>query len=413
MTETVTQSDVNLHSVSQDTRVAVQACRQSLSHGLIVLEYDSPQALEEYLPGWRELAATAADQNAFYAPAFFLPAVQHLSTTASWRLLMVVTEQTREVVGFFPLQETRGLLGMRQCTLWKSNLSYCTTPLVRTGVTSEVLAAVMQHLRRSSAPVHLLHFPMNLAQGRFHQELVNWARQQLVSTYHLDHYLRAEFRSVQNFTEYLESSIDRHHFRELKRQRRRLEDLGQVEFRRLTHPAQAELWTDWFLSLEASGWKGNGGTALVNSREQADFYKALVELGLKDRSLSMQGLFLNGDPISMATTLHQAQGSYAYKIAYNEDYRKYSPGVLLLLHLSESLANNPNMEWLDSCAAPDHSLANRYWSGRRSIENILVSLGGTVPDLTLSLLPVLRTLKRSTKQCTLAIIRKIRPKQST
>ena len=70
-----------------------------------------------------------------------------------------------------------------------------------------------------------------------------------------------------------------------------------------------------------------------------------------------------------------APGSFSFKTAYDEEYARYSPGVLLQRENLEILSRS-DIAWCDSCAAPDHPMIERIWREKRSVVRVSVALGG-------------------------------------
>jgi hypothetical protein len=69
-------------------------------------------------------------------------------------------------------------------------------------------------------------------------------------------------------------------------------------------------------------------------------------------------------------------GSWSFKIAYDEDLARFSPGVLIELENLAKVLNDPEIDWMDSCAVQDHSMINSLWAERRSIIQLSVPLSG-------------------------------------
>ena len=68
-------------------------------------------------------------------------------------------------------------------------------------------------------------------------------------------------------------------------------------------------------------------------------------------------------------------GAFSYKTAFDEDYARFSPGVLLQ---RENLAilDRSAVEWVDSCAAEAHPMIDHLWRERRAIARHSLAIGG-------------------------------------
>src|SRR5690606_26431333 len=66
--------------------------------------------------------------------------------------------------------------------------------------------------------------------------------------------------------------------------------------------------------------------------------------------------------------------AYTWKTAYDEAYAQWSPGTLLMLEVTRSHLDDPNILGTDSCAVPDHPVMSRIWSERRPVGTLVVGL---------------------------------------
>jgi CelD/BcsL family acetyltransferase involved in cellulose biosynthesis len=161
------------------------------------------------------------------------------------------------------------------------------------------------------------------------------------------------------------------HRRELERKRRRLADDLGAPLRTVDRAEDAGAVED-FLELEASGWKGREGTAMASMGNDADFFRAVCasfrELG-RLHLLSLEG---SGKRVAMACSLRAGEGIFCLKIAFDEGWRRYSPGALLVLDHASWFARHSDAAWMDSCVQPDNELVSRLWPGRRGIVTLAI-----------------------------------------
>ncbi len=95
---------------------------------------------------------------------------------------------------------------------------------------------------------------------------------------------------------------------ELRRRRRRLEEIGKLEvrFHQGTHDADA--WMRDFLALEASGWKGVHGTAIACNPDEHRFFESLARAAAARGKVLVCSLLLDGRPIAMTVNLRTGNG---------------------------------------------------------------------------------------------------------
>ena len=122
------------------------------------------------------------------------------------------------------------------------------------------------------------------------------------------------------------------HFRhEIKRKTKKLGALGEIDYQVYESPL-SEQNLQQFLNLENSGWKGRNKSSILHRPHLLRMYQLLSELNAKRLKLLNFNLFLNGQLISSSLSLKTPHGLYVFKIAYDESFNKFSPGILLRLH---------------------------------------------------------------------------------
>lgn len=366
---------------------------------------NNPADLIPYQSQWQELSARTIDPNPFYEDWFFLPAARHLGASEEWRILLIHACDAKqpgksELCGFFPFVTSRSYFGLSEWSLWKNSFCYLTSPLIERGHATSILRAAFHYLRTGGESAPLVNFPLISGEGPLHHALTEVLRENLTTLYLPDQYLRAMTTCRGSTDDYLKNALGGHHVREYRRKRRKLEALGQLEYRKLHEARGAECWIEWFLDLEATGWKARAGTAIKMHPEQAAFFREMMTLGLQSGKAQIEGLFLNGEPIALKCQLFSPPASFAFKIAFDESHHSCSPGVQLEFQSLNLLMERPELEFCDSCAIPGHQMIDRIWSERRLVRQLLVSSGQSVGEIALGTLPLLRTLNRMRKRWT-------------
>jgi CelD/BcsL family acetyltransferase involved in cellulose biosynthesis len=114
--------------------------------------------------------------------------------------------------------------------------------------------------------------------------------------------------------------------------RRQLNAAGTVEFVVSRSPQSLPDLLQQFLALEASGWKGAHGEGTAISLDQAlvQFYTDLLHRFGASGECEINLLRLNGHNIAGQFCLVSGGTWNHLKIAYDEEFDKYSPGAVLL-----------------------------------------------------------------------------------
>ncbi len=132
--------------------------------------------------------------------------------------------------------------------------------------------------------------------------------------------------------EAVEASLDSKFRQNLRRRKRRLAEQGEVKYLIVDgkDPKQLDEALADFFVIEASGWKGKGGTAISQKPELVGFYTQLARDAAKRGALALGFLTLNGKPIAAHLTLIHAGRSFLLKLGYDESFHEFSPGQQLV-----------------------------------------------------------------------------------
>ncbi|HEX9401179.1 MAG TPA: GNAT family N-acetyltransferase [Anaeromyxobacter sp.] len=115
----------------------------------------------------------------------------------------------------------------------------------------------------------------------------------------------------------------------LRRRTRRLLELGAVAVRRAEAPDEVDGAVRDFLALEASGWKGAGGTAIALDPALVRFYARLARDAAARGALAIRALTLDDRPVAVHLGLVHRGIYHLPKTAYDERLASVSPGQLL------------------------------------------------------------------------------------
>ncbi|KTD04744.1 GNAT family N-acetyltransferase [Fluoribacter gormanii] len=117
----------------------------------------------------------------------------------------------------------------------------------------------------------------------------------------------------------------------LRRKRKNAEaQVGKIEVEEIT-PSISKLpyYFNLFTQIEASGWKGRNGTAILCDSRMQKFLSLYCEEKAKQGALKFFFLKINHKIAGALLRIKDFNRLWSIKTAYNEAYAKYSPGVLL------------------------------------------------------------------------------------
>jgi CelD/BcsL family acetyltransferase involved in cellulose biosynthesis len=117
---------------------------------------------------------------------------------------------------------------------------------------------------------------------------------------------------------------------QVRRLRRALDREGEVVLRTTTEPGeQFERDLDSFLTLEASGWKTEAGTAIRSQPTWEVLYRGFAAAASADGWMRLYVLELDGRPIAADYGCAFAGCGYLIKTGFDEQLRELSPGIVL------------------------------------------------------------------------------------
>ncbi len=153
----------------------------------------------------------------------------------------------------------------------------------------------------------------------------------------------------------------------IRRNQKRLEKYGNVDFQLISSENEMPAALERFLLVENSGWKKEGGTSLSSHQEDRAFIEEMVaELSTQQRVVISE-LRVGNNIAASAINLISGREMFAFKIGYNEDYAEAGPGILHEVHLARYVAQNmPQLTRIDGCAKAD-SYLSQIWPDRIAI----------------------------------------------
>jgi CelD/BcsL family acetyltransferase involved in cellulose biosynthesis len=123
----------------------------------------------------------------------------------------------------------------------------------------------------------------------------------------------------------------------LRKARNKLAELSDVEFVSARSVPDLRRSFEEFLDVEASGWKGAGGTtsAIKLNRQLRAFYGSLLETYGADGGCEINLLRTKGRCLAAQFCLVTPDARHVLKVGYDEEYARMAPGNLLMEKLFE------------------------------------------------------------------------------
>lgn len=142
--------------------------------------------------------------------------------------------------------------------------------------------------------------------------------------------MRSPWLALQGVAE-ADAALDRKMRKELRRCRRRLDDLGAVEIGVEPPDGDLEALLGEAFAVEAMGWKGEAGSAIAASPEARAFYTAVARWAAARGTLRLVTARLDGRMVAFELDILQAGRMHALKTGFDPELARLSPGHLVAL----------------------------------------------------------------------------------
>lgn len=321
---------------------------------------------------WDACVAAAAEPNPFAERWFVMASARHLGDPAA--IQAVAAFEGSRLVGLMPLAREQRYYRIPVPTLanWVHANAFLGMPLLRKGREAAAWWAMLRALDSAPGLPPLLHLTAIVEGGAAHRALAEVADRPIATVLRHE---RALLQSDLAPDAYYEATVRKKKRKELKRLANRLDELGPVTTARFGGGEDLDEWTDAFLALEASGWKGREGSALGSDDGKRGFFAEALRGAHVAGRLEILRMHVGDRTIAMLVNFRCPPGSASFKIAYDEDFARFSPGVLIQIENYAVLAD-PAIDWMDSCAAANHPMIDSLWAERRGIVRLTLPIGG-------------------------------------
>ncbi|MEM9168743.1 MAG: GNAT family N-acetyltransferase [Pseudomonadota bacterium] len=345
---------------------------------------------------WRDLAAAAADPNPFFDPMMLEPAVRAFGSGGA-ELLTV--RDGRRLIGLAPFQRAVrfGKFPSLHLSTYDFPHLYYGAPLVRAGEEDRFVDALYDWLD-SADGVDFLSLPLMRTASPVFRAMRARAEE-----------TGRDFETVGGFDRALAwgggcgalrdapagSALGKGSAKKLRAKRRKLAAQGEARYEILRDAEEAQSWLDAFLRMERAGWKGVVGTAFSCDPRDEAFARDLIDNAARAGRLRFARLTVDGRTIASSIDVFAGGCGFALKIAHDPAFDAYSPGVLLEQDNLADIEADPRAVWIDSCAAPDHSVLNRLWTARTHLAHAVVGRDAMLAKLKMRTVFSIRRARRA------------------
>jgi CelD/BcsL family acetyltransferase involved in cellulose biosynthesis len=303
----------------------------------------------------------------------------------------VWSKASPRLIGLFPARIERRYGVLSVLTGWTHPYAPFGVPLVDRDEADAAIGAFLDHVEADAKLPKLVLLRLIAREGAFAAALARVLARRGGAAANFGDHARALLapRDRANYLDHIAGKK----LKELRRQRRRLEDSAALTHMAASGPAAAVALTD-FMALEAAGWKGRaGGAARAHSATETFMREAVTALATKGDA-RIDRLSHDGHIIAASITLRSGNAAWFWKIAYDEAFARSSPGVQLALDLTRDFLADGSLAHTDSCATAGHPMIDHLWAERFALTDMLIA-PGTASLAQLRIARPLETLRRA------------------
>lgn len=332
--------------------------------------------LAEVRPFWNDLLVRADVPNVLMDPTLVLAAAEvfphtQCRTLLAWRH---ATDGKRQLTGIWAFSIGRphqSAFPLRVLTMPPGPHRYLATPVIDRSCLDETLEAMLDALAADPHLPKIAALDAMSIDSPTMEALVRVLAARGTSPCILEQFCRPKLASGLDGKSYLEKALSSSSRKKLRQHRRRLGEQGSLTSVIATEPEAIRFALEDFMRMEASGWKGEQGTALLCDAGNAAFMRKAIVAMAAVGCASIYALYLDRKPISMQIVVRAGAAAFTWKTAYDEQFRDFSPGMLLLEDYTTAFLADKSIAYVDSCAHDDSGYMSA-WTERQKVADLWI-----------------------------------------
>ena len=343
---------------------------------------------------WALLSAKAEPDNVF-AQAWFMEAALASCPDAAVDLLIVVHKASGAWIGMLPIihSERFGRWPVDSWQGWSATNQFLSTTLAIAETAPVFWRKILRYLDRNACGAILLHLKQLAIDDPVTAALVALCDKQDRAFATLNHLRRDAW--IAGHTNTKPTINNGKALTRLRSLYMRLErEHGQIRFTQLPANGDVMAWIASFLAMEKDGWKGKAASALASDVGTRHLFETVIARGHALGVAQLATLYAGDTPVAMTSWFSTGTHGFGFKMAYDERYRAYAPGRLLMQHVSRSVGESA-MTHFDTCTKPTGRSPNPLWPDQRDIFDCAIAIGSPAQRLMGEAVLRARSLRRT------------------
>lgn len=388
-------------TLSTETPPEVKSSEEASASGLRVVEIPFDDLTNEFVSRWAELETRSVEGNAFLSPHFVIPAVDHLEGLYDQKPLILAIESEDGskllALGLFETSRSSRLLPLTHLQSWRCEHTLFDGLLVDKQRGTTALTTLFKWLGRQGRRWQGVAFTDRSADSDLN-EILETAASESGARWFEDWSRERAVISIEEVPEdCLQTLYSKSRRRSFRRSAKQLARFGEVQYSYAGNADTAKRDVQAFLELEAMGWKGEEGTALLSSTGHEKFCREMAIRFAADQQLVMYQLSVDGTPVVSALNMRSADDLFCFKIGWNPEFASASPGILNELNFLQTCRTDlADLRLADSCSKPG-SYVEDVWPWKRRLTTGIFTTTRT-GTLAANAMTQLKRMKRMLKK---------------
>jgi CelD/BcsL family acetyltransferase involved in cellulose biosynthesis len=342
------------------------------------------------LDRWRALAAAAIEPNPFFEPEYVLAQARALDAVGEVALAVVTDGDAW--IGCMPVRRHRGWhrIPIASVSTWRgceALPSLVGTPLLSTpDAATPLIRGLVATAGSAFAALEWL-----VADGPAWESISHSIAQSGLRCIEFERFERALLvRRPQD--DYFERSMKGKHRGVMRRRWKKLDaELGgePVVVDVTGDPAAIEE----LIEIEGASKLAAGGMVLKSDPAYEVFFREMCAGFAALGRLELHALRFGDRTLAVRCNLLADPGIFYFKVAYDETFAQFSPGIRLEVESFHRFHDRPRSEWVDSCSDPTNETMNRLLPERRELVTLVLVKPGIRAGLTVGALRTGRRLR--------------------
>ena len=322
---------------------------------------------------WDALAQDAVTENPAYSRQYVLAGLATIDAGANLRAV-AISDDSEGLVGFFPFRRRILPFFPWPVTIGAQNIyQFAGAPLISRSCADPVIGAWLDGLKAGVPGRFWALSNIDLDSGFIERVRVQTAARGL-GLRAVTPYRRPSLTGrAGNSEAHSATVIKKSRVKDIERNLRRLREIGAVAFERVSDADRVNERLEQFLAIEQSGWKGENGTAFLSNDRDAAFARlAFCGRDGVNGLIVVDSLLLGGAPIAVSVNMSSGSTLFTLKCAYDENYRKFSPGLVLEYLVLEEFFRSGTFADMDASTTMDGHIVDELWDGNKNMASVII-----------------------------------------